>query len=133
MIYVSDMKITLGELKQVIKESFDERPTLKNQEPEYDSIEEFVEFCMDDDKKMFNLNDVQKLTRFTHMPNDRVIEELEDYGLTYSKPGHVKKVRGIGSNDHDRWSGPGSEKTHGGSGINVHGGQSWGSGHSNLK
>jgi len=45
-----------------------------------------------------------------------VIDEAKRQGLSVGQRGTVKRVRTISSNSHDRWSGPGSCPTHGGSG-----------------
>jgi hypothetical protein len=46
-----------------------------------------------------------------------VIAEARKQGLTVGERGVPRKVRTISSNSHDRWSGPGSCPTHGGSGY----------------
>ena len=46
-----------------------------------------------------------------------VIQEAKRQGLTVGQREAVKHVRTISSNSHDRWSGPGSCQSHGGSGA----------------
>jgi hypothetical protein len=45
-----------------------------------------------------------------------VIQEAKTQGLTVGPRGVAKRVRTISSNSHDRWHGPGSCPTHGGTG-----------------
>ncbi len=75
------------------------------EEPEYASIEDFVEFCMDDDRDAFKLPDVQKLRKSTGEMPRTIIKALESYGLTYEAPEHVREVRGINANPHNRFAG----------------------------
>jgi len=45
-----------------------------------------------------------------------IIQEAKRQGLTVGQRGVTKTVRTISSNSHDRWYGPGSCQSHGGSG-----------------
>ena len=96
-------------------------------DPEYDSVEEFAEFSLDDERTTFTIEDLRCLG-FRHQLRIQVIRAaLESWGLTYIPcPLRVRKVRGFRTSSNDRWFGPGSSPTHGGSGheqINGFAGQ----------
>ena len=86
-------------------------------DPEYGSVEEFAEFAIDDERTEFDIYDLRCLN-YRHQIRVQVIREaLEAWGLTY-KPCELRerRVRGFTTSSHDRWYGPGSSPTHGGSG-----------------
>lgn len=85
-------------------------------EPEYASVEALAEFLMDDNRDSFSVEDVIKLAECTQGSNLKIIHELKAYGLKMVARQPVRVVRGFKSNSHDRWSGPGSSPSHGGSG-----------------
>jgi hypothetical protein len=85
-------------------------------EPEYKSVEIFVQFCMDDDREQFRHVELRALALNTRTSGSVVREQLEGYGLTLAVREVPKKTRGFSSNSHDRWYGPGSSNSHGGSG-----------------
>ena len=89
-------------------------------EPEYASIEEFVTFLFDDDRKAFGLDDVQKLQYILRRSPGPIIAELKSYGLTYNGPTHTRTVRGFTANSHNLYAGNpmggGSGFTHDGPG-----------------
>lgn len=85
-------------------------------EPEYESVEAFASFLMEDERTTFSLDDVLKLAENTRTSNPKIIHELKGYGFTMEERKPEKQVRGFQSNSHDRWYGPGSSPTHGGSG-----------------
>jgi len=85
-------------------------------EPEYVSVEAFVEYLFADDQTEFDLSDVVRLADRTHTSNYKLIYELKSYGLTMKTREVLKKVRGFLTSSHDRYYGPGCSKTHGGSG-----------------
>jgi len=90
--------------------------------PELASIEAFAEYLLEDDRDSFTLADCQALGASIHLSNSKIRAALEEYGFHYVKPEHGRSVRGFTSNSHDRWSGPGSCATHGGSGqTNISG------------
>ena len=96
-------------------------------DPEYDSVEEFAEYLIDDEQTTFTIEDIRCLN-FRHQLRIQVIRAaLEDWGLTYIPcPLRVPKVRGFTTNSNDRFYGPGSSRMHGGSGheqINGFAGQ----------
>jgi len=89
---------------------------------EHSSIESFVEWCMADDVTAFTFEDVCEIAVQARMSRNVVIRELQGYGLTYEGRPAVRAVRGFTTSSNDRWFGPGSSKTHGGSGHEQIGG-----------
>lgn len=87
-----------------------------SREPELASIEAFAEYLIDDDRTTFTLADCQALGVSIRLSNQKIRLALESYGFKFIPPEHGRTVRGFTSNSHDRWYGPGSAATHGGSG-----------------
>jgi hypothetical protein len=86
-------------------------------DPEHASIEAFVEFCWDDDREYFDHEDLTLLAVALKLSPNKITPQLEEWGLRRKYREREKSPRGVHSScDHDRWWGPGSEKTHGGSG-----------------
>jgi hypothetical protein len=81
--------------------------------PEYQSVEDFVDFLMDDERKEFNHVELRALALNTKTSGSKVRAELEGYGLSLTERAFAKKVRGFTTNQHDRWQVSGN---HGGSG-----------------
>lgn len=86
-------------------------------DPEYESVEVFVEFCMDDERETFTHVDLGNIAYATKTSRCVVRKELEGYGLTLEKRDAVRRTRGFNTSSHDRWYGKGSSPTHGGSGA----------------
>lgn len=86
-------------------------------EPEYASAEDFVQFCMDDERSTFTHVELRALAVNTRTSGSKLREELESFGLTLENRASVKRTRGFSTNSHDRWYGPGACKSHGGSGY----------------
>src|SRR5271157_4772815 len=84
--------------------------------PEYRSIEDFVQYLMDDERTEFSHEDLAALNYRLRKPVGEIKKALESYGFNLSVRPVEKKPRGFSSPDNDRWFGPGSEPTHGGSG-----------------
>lgn len=84
--------------------------------PEYQSVEAFVEFCLDDERETFSTADLQRLNHGTHRRLSELRRELEGYGLTFRPRAPERRVRGHTTGSNDRYYGPGSERAHGGSG-----------------
>lgn len=84
--------------------------------PEYESIETFVQYVMDEDRTMFDHNDLGELACGLQRSRCKVREELEGFGLTLAPRAFEKRVRGFTTSSNDRWFGPGSSNSHGGSG-----------------
>lgn len=85
-------------------------------DPEFESIETFVEFCIDDERSEFSHEDLQALCFRTQSSSCKVRAELESFGLVLAKRQPERRVRGVRTSSHDRYYGPGACKTHGGSG-----------------
>ena len=94
----------------------DSYPVDIRKEPEFASIEDFVEFLEDDERDTFTHIELQKLANGTKKPWILVRDELEGWGLELARRPISKRIRGFKANNHDRWTGPGSSKTHGGAG-----------------
>lgn len=84
--------------------------------PELASVDAFAEHLVDDDRDSFTFDEADRLATAVKTSTHKVISALEAYGLTYLVRAPVRKVRGFTSNSHDRWYGPGSCPSHGGSG-----------------
>ncbi len=72
-------------------------------EPEFASIEAFVQFCMDDERDTFLPGEAQKVAAAIKRNLPEVVAELKSYGLT-PVTREVKSVRGINSNNHDLYT-----------------------------
>ncbi len=81
--------------------------------PEFESVEAFVEFCIDDEQETFSSEDLQSLNFRLHKPVREIRRELESYGLQLARREPSRRVRGFTANPHDRWS---AFPSHGGSG-----------------
>jgi hypothetical protein len=84
--------------------------------PEHTSVEMFVEYLIDDERETFDHNDLIFLGESTHRRRQVLRNELESYGFKLVKRESERVVRGFNANSNDRWCGPGSCRTYGGSG-----------------
>lgn len=84
--------------------------------PEMESVEAFVEYLLADERNSFTYEEAVELATALGVHEFVTIRSLKDYGLAYEGRQVPKQVRGFHANNHDRWSGPGSSATHGGSG-----------------
>jgi hypothetical protein len=76
----------------------------KQSEPEFESIESFVEFLTDEERTTFPPFEAQKVAENTGMLLKAVVAELKQRGFT-PKANEVKaEGRGYTSNNHDRYS-----------------------------
>jgi hypothetical protein len=89
--------------------------------PEYASIEAFVQHVADDLEPgataVCQLADVEQIAKHTGMGNHAVIAALRGYGIALAERRPARHRRGFLTSSHDRWFGPGSSPTHGGSGY----------------
>lgn len=85
-------------------------------DPDLESVESFVEACMEDDEDSFDWRHLAVLAWNLHRSRRSIREELVSYGLRLRPRPNVRRFRTVGDNPHDRWYGPGSSPTHGGSG-----------------
>lgn len=51
------------------------------QAPEYENVEAFIEFRMDDEEETYTARDVNILHNTTGIPREQIVEELQGYGL----------------------------------------------------
>lgn len=111
----------LGLRESVIRESEDymELAHALALTPEYASIENLVQFLMDEDREEFTHIELKALAMNLRAPLGDVRKELESYGFRLAKREPEKRVRGFTTSSHDRWYGPGALKTHGGAGIDT--------------
>lgn len=89
-------------------------------EPEYASVESFVEFLLDDDRTSFLPGEAQKVAANTKCGISQIIVELKSFGLSVMTNNVQKETRGITSHSHGThpFSGSGSTfTTPGGSNI----------------
>jgi len=93
-----------------------ELPPELEEEPEFASVEDFVQFMMDSDRDTFTTSELVKLHLYTGIYNTTLRIMLEGYGLNLKGVTPQRDVRTFSSNPHDRWYGPGSSPTHGGGG-----------------
>lgn len=91
-------------------------------DPEFASVEAFVESLLDDDRVAFTFPEAEHLAKGTGSSVPDVIRALRDYGLGMVERQEPKQVRGFTTSSHDRWYGPGSSPSHGGSGWEQIGG-----------
>jgi hypothetical protein len=85
-------------------------------EPEYASIESFVEWLWDDERTTYTHQELLRLCRSLGSSPHKLKAQLAVWELKLAERAPERKVRGFQSNPHDRWYGPGAEKMHGGSG-----------------
>lgn len=89
-------------------------------EPEFQSVEAFVEFLWDDERTSFLPGEAQKVAANTKSNLSQIIEELKGFGLTVHTNYVQQPTRGINSHSHGThpFSGSGSTfTTPGGSNI----------------
>ncbi len=85
--------------------------------PETQSIEAFGEFLLAEDRTSFTFEEAVVVAKALGLSIPTpVIRGLKAYGFSMSERQVERRVRTISSSNHDRWYGPGSCKTHGGSG-----------------
>jgi hypothetical protein len=84
--------------------------------PEYKSVEDFVDYCMDDERTTFTHVELRALAFNARTSASKVRGELEGFGLKLEVREPAKAIRGFTANPHDRWYGKGACKSHGGSG-----------------
>ena len=72
--------------------------------PEYQTVEDFVMFCLEDDRATFSHLELRALALNTKTSGTKVREELEgSYGLKLLERPALKHIRGFTANPHDRW------------------------------
>lgn len=96
---------------------------------EYKTVENFVQFCHDDERDYFTTADMQALNRATHIRLQDIRKELEDYGLKFVPRKPQKRVRGFTSNPHTLYQDIGCRGTSGWEQIAGFAGEKWKEGH----
>ena len=91
-------------------------------QPEFCSIETFVEYLLDEERVTFTFLDLQGLNFALQRPTAEIRRQLEGYGLKLETRPNEKRVRGFSTRSNDRHFGPGSSKSYGGSGHEQIGG-----------
>jgi len=89
---------------------------LNPDDPEFSSVESFVESLWDDDCDRYTCFELQCLCYHLGLSTGPVKAKLAEWDLELEVREHEKYIRGFSSPDHDRWYGKGSSRTHGGSG-----------------
>ena len=81
--------------------------------PEFQSVEAFVQFCMDDEQITFVPGDAQKIAAVMKRPITEIIAELKGYGLSL-RMNHVQRsdVRGCTSNPNGTFPFSGANSTY---------------------
>lgn len=74
-------------------------------EPEYQSIEDFVQFCMDDERTDFTHLELRALALNARQSGSKIRTALEAYGLSLRHREAHKTTRGFNSWDNNRWAG----------------------------
>lgn len=92
---------------------------LDPQDPEFESLDEFEEFLIDNDQTEFDHRHLQCLNFRLGIQARLIRRDLEDRGLTLKLREVPRSRRGHTTSSHDRWFGPGASRTHGGSGWEV--------------
>jgi hypothetical protein len=79
-------------------------------------VASMVEDLLDNDETMAPWHLCDAIATELGCATYAIIQEAKRQGLSVGLRGVAKTVRTISSNSHDRWHGPGSSPTHGGSG-----------------
>jgi len=114
-----DLILSEEESRAILGSSEGEAGVTFKSAPEYKSVEDFVDYKMDDEDDEFDHEDLAALSYRLKSSPGKVRKQLEGYGLKLKKREPEKKGRGFQSPDHDRWYGPGSAPTHGGGGSGT--------------
>lgn len=74
--------------------------------PEYESIESFVQYVMDEEQDQFTHEDLGELAYGLQRSRNKVRADLESYGLKLAPRAFEKRgTRGFTANNHNRWDG----------------------------
>lgn len=89
---------------------------LDPEDPDLQTVETFVEACMADNVTTFNWQHLSAISWNLRTSRAKVRAELEGFGLQIIERPSPRRVRTCKDNPNDRWYGPGSSPSHGGSG-----------------
>jgi hypothetical protein len=81
--------------------------------PEYKSIEDFAQYCVDDDRKQYSHIELRALCFNLRQSSQMVRKSLALFDIVLSERPFEKQIRGFTSNNHNRWE---ACKSYGGSG-----------------
>lgn len=73
--------------------------------PEYASLEEFVEYMMDDEREEYDHEELGMLAFSMKLSVPKVRTILDDWGLRLAHRSKEKNVRGYSAWDNNRWAG----------------------------
>lgn len=80
------------------------------------AVESLVEETLADDLETLPFKECESLAERVGIHVGTIIAMVKSYGISIGSREVPKAVRGFKSSSHDRWYGPGSCKTHGGTG-----------------
>jgi len=86
-------------------------------DPEVQSVTNFVEYLFEAEREEFTGAELQLLSANTRTFSTKVRADLESYGLRLAARPKAQHIRGFTTSSNDRWYGPGSCNSHGGSGY----------------
>lgn len=109
------MSVTIHDPREDLGRFGDLDPDLLETE-DYKSVENFAEAAIEDDDLNFDWRHLAALAWNLRRDRAEIRKELISYGLRFVPKPQGRRIRTIGDNPHDRWYGPGSSPTHGGSG-----------------
>ncbi len=81
-----------------------------------EAVDTFANELLEDDRTSFDFKEATGVADDVGIHVSTVIKLLKEHGFTYEERPVEKPVRGYKTSSNDRWIGPGSSKTHGGSG-----------------
>lgn len=84
---------------------------------EYNSLQNLIEFLRDEERTTVTFDELKMVSRRTRRSISKLRKDLATLGVTMTPRAKPVSVRGFNTNSNDRWFGPGSEPTHGGSGF----------------
>lgn len=91
-------------------------PRSEKMDPEHATLEAFIAFLEEDEAETFTQADLATLNENLGIPTRILRLAIEAEGYKLVAPAKPQTCRTFQSNPHDRWYGPGSSASHGGSG-----------------
>jgi len=81
------------------------RGSLDPEDSDYESVESFVEACIEDGVTSFTWEVLAVLAWNLSRSRRAIRAELEEYGLQFIERATPRKFRTVGDNPHNRWEG----------------------------
>lgn len=79
-------------------------------EPEFASVEAFIQYLMDDERGTYTVEELGKLNHRTRRTQAEIRDDLESKGFSLERREVPKpEPRGFTTSSNDRWFGPGSK------------------------